>query len=69
MGEELGSVTEIWGEKQCKKKKKKKRQLSFLCICSAFPMHHLLEMQIPLLANPLPSEGESTVDESSQEGL
>lgn len=32
-------------------------------------MHHLLEMQIPLLANPLPSEGESTVDESSQEGL
>jgi len=68
MGEELGLVTEIWGEKQCKKKKKK-RQLSFIYICSAFPMHHLLETQIPLLANPLPSEGESTVDESSQEGL
>lgn len=35
MGEELGSVTEIWGEKQCKKKKKKRD--SFLSSVSALP--------------------------------
>lgn len=29
MGEELGLVTEIWGEKQCKKKKKKNETAFF----------------------------------------
>lgn len=51
-GKELGSVTEIWSEKQSKKRKR--QPVSLLPCCIALPfLHSICEAQIPHCVSPV----------------